>query len=146
MADNAINRNKYIRLILLASVDLVVGLPLNTYLFFSGVFEMAKQPYNDWEWMHSVYHVIKKFPFLLWSQDRQTSINLRLQEFIPVFCAVVFFSFFCTTSDTVTKLYRLCPSRLSSRLSRSKGTTTAISTSMQFGSTGFDDCSVDGSS
>jgi pheromone a factor receptor len=99
-----VTSNRFIRLMCLASVELLFNIPLSLY----GISLEAPQPLNPWiSWqnIHSNFSRVELIPALIWRNNRETEIALELNRWAVVFCAFIFFAFF-GFADEARKNYR----------------------------------------
>lgn len=115
--NNNLTANRYIRLMCLASVDIVITIPFSIWNVImatrSHVF-----PWISWENTHSHFSNVRLFPALLWRANHQQVLNLEFSRWSVVMCSVLFFMFF-GFADEAKKNYRAAISSVQKRVGMS---------------------------
>lgn len=102
------NRNlslgRYFRLMCLAGIELVCGIPLSCfslYLNASG----GVEPWISWQNTHSGFSRVDQVPAIIWKNVPELMTSLELSRWLTVLCAFIFFAFF-GFADEARKHYR----------------------------------------
>jgi pheromone a factor receptor len=94
------NSSHYFRLMGLASVELLLGIPWSVYaclylnIFASGASASPIHPYKSWTSVHAKFSHVGQFPALEWKQSHITVVSLELSRWANVICAFIFFGLF----------------------------------------------------
>ncbi|KAK1219045.1 a-factor receptor [Marasmius sp. AFHP31] len=81
----------YIRLMCLASADVIVTIPLSLYFF---VYEATDiYPWISWEDTHSNFGRVDQFPALVWKAQKEYAV-IEITRWAAIMCSLLFFAFF----------------------------------------------------
>ncbi|KAH9976062.1 GPCR fungal pheromone mating factor [Russula compacta] len=89
----SINRSLYFRMMAYASVDILGGIPLATYVLVRNVRE-GIEPWTGWANMHKDFSSVKQFPSSHWRSVPELASGLEFFRWVLVAAAFVNFSFF----------------------------------------------------
>jgi pheromone a factor receptor len=92
-----LNQDRYIRLMMLASVDMLATTPLSTY-FMVGVIKLGFPKYS-WAVLRHNYSHIPQFPSIVWKSNSESIAAVELSRWSLVLCAFTFFAFFGFADD-----------------------------------------------
>ncbi|KAK8846719.1 hypothetical protein IAR55_005806 [Kwoniella newhampshirensis] len=101
---SGLDNRHYIRLMALSSVDLLIGLPLTTFVLVD--FSRHPRPYVSWEWLHLGWSRVDHYAasaFL--TTSRQTADAILPRWFSPLL-AINFFLFFGVSNDAINEYSR----------------------------------------
>ena len=108
-----LNSSRHFRLMGLASVELLFGIPWSIYatLYLNiavahGASESPIHPYISWKSVHARFSYVGQFPAFQWKQYPTVLMSLELNRWSKVLCAFIFFAFF-GFADEARKHYRL---------------------------------------
>ncbi|KAL4259943.1 G-protein coupled receptor 4 family protein [Pleurotus pulmonarius] len=104
--NSSLTVSRYFRLMLLATIELVIGIPINAYGIYLNATSAPVQPWLGWADAHFDWYTIDTFPGVLWRSSARTIVTLELSRWLIVFCAFLFFGFF-GFADEARKQYRL---------------------------------------
>lgn len=100
-SNTTLDHSRYYRAIILGCMDAVLTLPLSIFLMWSNaVPEGPVQPWPGWTYVHDDFSKVRLIPAFIWRADRWTAFTVKWDEWVAVFCAVVFFLFFGISPDT----------------------------------------------
>ncbi|KAJ7643057.1 pheromone receptor [Mycena polygramma] len=102
----ALTPNRYFRLMALASLELVLNLPLATYGLYLTASRSPIAPWVSWADTHADFFAINQVPALFWRADAHTQATVELSRWAGVICALAFFAFFGFAAEA-RKHYRL---------------------------------------
>lgn len=88
------NISRYLRLILLALIDIVLTTPLSIYSIYIANKGVGMAPWISWQDTHFNFGRVGLVPALIWRGDRSFEISVELTRWLPVFCAFIFFALF----------------------------------------------------
>jgi len=111
--------NRFIRLMCLASVEVLFTVPVTIY----GISVQAREPLNpwiSWENVHSFFSRVDQFPALEWRDNGTVEFLMEGDRWSVVFCAFLFFSFF-GFADEAKKNYRYVFQSVAKRVGLSTG-------------------------
>ena len=103
-SNSNVTSDRFLRLMFLASVEVLFDIPLNLY----GISTSAHVPLNpwiSWENVHSNFSRVPLVPSVIWRSNRDEEIALELSRWSVIFCAFLFFGFF-GFADEARKNYR----------------------------------------
>jgi hypothetical protein len=92
-SNKAITVSRYVRLMALATTEILFTTPLATFALVLNVIG-GISPYVSWEDIHYDFGRVGQFPGVYWKTDRTTVVSLQLTRYSGIFCALVFFAFF----------------------------------------------------
>ncbi|KAJ7611071.1 putative fungal pheromone GPCR, STE3-type [Mycena polygramma] len=102
----ALTPNRYFRLMALASLELVLNLPLATYGLYLTASRSRIAPWVSWADTHADFFAINQVPALFWRADGHTQATVELSRWAGVICALAFFAFFGFAAEA-RKHYRM---------------------------------------
>ncbi|GAW04836.1 pheromone receptor [Lentinula edodes] len=102
---NSINPSRYLRLMLLALVDIMCTIPLGIYIIYVDLKGIALQPWISWADTHFDFSRVVLVPAVVWRSDPATVVALELNRWVPIFCALIFFALFGFAEEAM-KNYR----------------------------------------
>ncbi|KAJ7469378.1 pheromone receptor Rcb3 B45 [Mycena galericulata] len=85
---------RYFRLMALASLELLLNIPLSTYGLYLSASRSAIQPWISWANTHADFSFVGQVPAVLWRADKHTQATVELSRWAGVLCAFAFFAFF----------------------------------------------------
>jgi pheromone a factor receptor len=121
MSNCAIHRDRYIRLMILASVDMIVTIPLSSYYMALDI-KRGLEKYS-WAVVHRNWSHIPQYPRIEWQSDPELVTGLEVDRWSIVVCAFIFFGFFGFTDEAREHYHRVYTS-----ISRRVGYSTPSST------------------
>lgn len=98
-SSSSLNHAKYFRLIALASMDVLLTVPLGAVNLYVNIKYNKFTPWPGWKYVHSDFSYYAQVPTVVWSQTRWTTYLVRWSQWSPVVCAAVFFAFFGFATD-----------------------------------------------
>jgi pheromone a factor receptor len=111
--------DRYFRLTILASLDLVFTVPLATWAIVGALLSAEVEPWISWADTHWEYSSVFQFPRV--ELDQLALVGLETTRWSAVLCAFVFFGFF-GFSDEAKKNYRLLAYSVTGRFGYSTST------------------------
>jgi pheromone a factor receptor len=110
---NNLNSGRYLRLMGLAGIELVLGIPWSVYSSLynnihapHGSSESPIQPWISWDSVHLNFGYVGQFPAFEWKADPNVVVSLELPRWSVIICAFIFFGFFGFAQEA-RKNYRL---------------------------------------
>lgn len=110
-SNSSLTANRYFRLMALASIELLVNIPVSSYGLYININRTEIHPWVSWANTHYGWYIIDKYPALLWRMDSYTVVAVELSRWSTVFVAFVFFAFF-GFADEARKHYKAMGIRL----------------------------------
>ncbi|KIY64604.1 STE3-domain-containing protein [Cylindrobasidium torrendii FP15055 ss-10] len=108
---SGINRNRYFRLLALASVELLVNIPVSSFGLYLNTTRGSIHPWVSWEDTHYDWFAVRQVPSFVWRADSSMVTVVELQRWAPVFISFVFFGFF-GFADEARKSYKAALTRV----------------------------------
>ncbi|KAI0250435.1 GPCR fungal pheromone mating factor [Lactifluus subvellereus] len=102
-----LNRSFYIRLMILAGVEILGTIPLASF-FIAMDIKQGLEPWVSWADVHSNYSVIAQVPSIFWKHNLYPTLGLEMSHWVLVLCAFIFFAFFGFGEEALHQL----PSRV----------------------------------
>ncbi|KAJ6589756.1 pheromone A receptor-domain-containing protein [Mycena capillaripes] len=103
--NNNLNLNRYIRLMCLASTDLLFTIPLGIWVLCVNVQVVGLSPWISWADTHSNFSRVQQIPGVFWRADVYSVASLETTRWVTVACAFLFFGYF-GFADEAIKNYR----------------------------------------
>ena len=111
--------NRFIRLMCLASIEILFNIPLAIYgISLQSRFPL--NPYISWENVHFDFSHVQEIPSVIWRGVYLEEVSLELPRWTVIFCAFVFFVFF-GFADEARKNYRYAFQSVAKRVGLSTG-------------------------
>ncbi|KAJ6457107.1 pheromone A receptor-domain-containing protein [Mycena vitilis] len=104
-SNNNLNLNRYVRLMCLASTDLLFTIPLSIWVLWVNVSVVGLSPWVSWADTHSNFSRVVQVPGVFWRADVYTVASLETTRWATVACALLFFGYF-GFADEAMKNYR----------------------------------------
>ncbi|KAJ7909596.1 pheromone receptor [Mycena leptocephala] len=130
-SNNNLNLNRYVRLMCLASTDLLFTIPLAIWVLWVNVKVVGLSPWISWEDTHSNFSRVVQVPGIYWRSDPYTVASLETLRWATVACSFLFFGYF-GFADEAMKNYRSAFYSVAKRV----GYSTAATSSGVLSSTG----------
>ncbi|KAF5366670.1 hypothetical protein D9757_012753 [Collybiopsis confluens] len=92
--NGAINPSRYLRLMLLALMDIMCTIPLGTYIVYINVHGYSLRPWISWEDTHFDYGQVDLIPSVIWRSSHASTVALQINRWTPIVCAFIFFALF----------------------------------------------------
>ncbi|KAH8823716.1 STE3-domain-containing protein [Flagelloscypha sp. PMI_526] len=94
----ALTRGRYNRLMGLAGIEALCGVPLSAYVLYGDI-KGGIEPYVSWEWVHVGFSRVDQFPRMQWAMDPAAASAMEMSRWLFVTCGLVFFLFFGFASE-----------------------------------------------
>ncbi|KAJ6542964.1 pheromone A receptor-domain-containing protein [Mycena capillaripes] len=104
-ANKNLNLNRYIRLMCLASTDLLCTIPLGIWVLWVNAKYIGLSPWISWADTHSNFSRVQQIPGIFWRSDVYTVASLETTRWVTVGAAFLFFAYF-GFADEAIKNYR----------------------------------------
>lgn len=104
-ANGLINRSRYLRLMALASIDVLGCIPLGAYVLVRNVMRGVK-PWTNWDDMHRDYSSVQQYPSAYWKSVPDIVTRLEFYRWMLVVAAFIIFALF-GFADEARQHYRL---------------------------------------
>lgn len=89
----------YLRLMALASVDIILGLPATLFTLIVNI--QQRQSYPSWDWVHLDWSRIELYPASSVLPDAQKTIAIVLPRWLAPLLSIIFFLFFGVSIDAM---------------------------------------------
>ncbi|KAF5382370.1 hypothetical protein D9757_009781 [Collybiopsis confluens] len=89
-----INPSRYLRLMMLALIDIMCTVPLGVYTIFLSLDGVRLNPWISWEDTHFNFKRVVLVPSVIWRSNPETLTSLQLTRWLPVICSFIFFALF----------------------------------------------------
>ncbi|CAK5270658.1 unnamed protein product [Mycena citricolor] len=93
-AHNALTPSRYLRLSALASMDLMLTVPLASLAIYINATASPVSPWVSWASAHFDFGRVEEIPRIIWAADRGTRMGIELTRWLSPMCSMVFFAFF----------------------------------------------------
>ncbi|KAG8835259.1 a-factor receptor [Serendipita sp. 399] len=97
--------NRYIRLMALASIEVLFVFPISLYIYVRNVIKVPPRPWVSWGYVHSNFSRVGYISRFLLDLQPETAVLMKLSRWCMPFSAILFFLFFGMASET-RKQYR----------------------------------------
>ncbi|ADV24257.1 Pheromone receptor STE3p, putative [Cryptococcus gattii WM276] len=94
----------YLRLMALASVDIILGLPATLFTLIVNI--RQRQSYPSWDWVHLDWSRIELYPASSVLPDAQKTIAIVLPRWLAPLLSIIFFLFFGVSIDAMGEYAR----------------------------------------
>ncbi|KAI0059717.1 fungal pheromone STE3G-protein-coupled receptor [Artomyces pyxidatus] len=101
-----LQKSLYIRLMTLASIDVLFTVPLASYLLYLDRTASSFTASADWEWIHYDFSRVGQIPSVEWKATAQSTATIELSRWANVLSAFVFFALFGVAQEA-QKNYRV---------------------------------------
>ncbi|KAJ3847043.1 pheromone receptor [Lentinula lateritia] len=104
-SNNAINPSRYLRLMVLALIDIMCTIPIGIYVIFIDLKGVPLAPWISWDDTHFDFGRVVLIPAVIWRSDPTSVAALQINRWLPVICAFIFFGLF-GFAEEARKQYR----------------------------------------
>ncbi|KAJ4477083.1 pheromone A receptor-domain-containing protein [Lentinula lateritia] len=104
-SNGMINPSRYLRLMLLALIDIMCTLPIGTYTIYISLKGLPLAPWISWDDTHFDFGFVQLIPAVIWRSDFRTYTSVQITRWLPIVCAFVFFALFGFAEEAM-KNYR----------------------------------------
>ena len=104
MASARLTRSRYIRLMVISSVEILGTIPWATYYIVKDV-KSGVRPWKGWAYTHEDYSAVYQIPASIWKNIHDIVIGTELFRWSLVLCAFLFFALF-GMADEARRHYR----------------------------------------
>jgi pheromone a factor receptor len=101
---NNLNSSRYLRLMILASMEILFTVPISAFFLHLNVAH-GLRPWKGWADTHSNFSRVIEYPAIIWTNLPYLLTAFELYRWLLVFCAFLFFGFF-GFADEARKNYR----------------------------------------
>nr|CAA71963.1 pheromone receptor [Coprinopsis cinerea] len=98
-SNSSMSMSRYLRLMILALVDIVCTVPLSAYPIYLGTHGVPLHPWVSWEETHYGFSRVDRIPALFWRSSTTYVVGVELTRWLPVLCAFLFFALFGFASE-----------------------------------------------
>ncbi|KAJ7020815.1 pheromone A receptor-domain-containing protein [Mycena alexandri] len=116
-----LNLNRYVRLMCLASTDLMFTIPLAIWTLWVNVKVVGISPWISWADTHSNFSRVVSVPGIFWRTEPYTVASLETTRWATIACALLFFGYF-GFADEAIKNYRTAFNSVAKRMGYSTAT------------------------
>jgi hypothetical protein len=100
-----LNLNRYVRLMALASTDLLLTVLLASFVLYSNVAVTGLSPWISWAETHSNFSRVVQVPGIYWHADLYSGVSVETLRWATMVCTLLFFAYF-EFADEAIKNYR----------------------------------------
>jgi len=100
------SRSRYLRLIIISSVEVFVTVPMSTFVIVTGT-KLGMKPWRSWADTHSHYYVVYQVPGFVWKNIPEVAISLETSRWALNSCALLFFALFGFAVEAREHYHRL---------------------------------------
>lgn len=93
-SDPSMNSNRYVRLMILAVVEMMCTIPIGIYSMYISTQGVELIPWISWADTHFQFGYIGQFPAVEWRADHAGVTSITLTMWLPVICGFLFFALF----------------------------------------------------
>ncbi|KAJ4486637.1 pheromone receptor [Lentinula edodes] len=104
-ANTSINPSRYLRLMLLALIDIMCTIPLGIYIIYIELKGVPLQPWISWNDTHFDFGRVVLVPAVIWRASPSSIASVQINRWLPVACAFIFFILFGFAEEAM-KNYR----------------------------------------
>ncbi|ESK88816.1 pheromone receptor [Moniliophthora roreri MCA 2997] len=98
-SNSAMNMSRYLRLMVLAIVDIMFTIPLGTYVVYAGTHGVPLRPWISWEETHFNFGRVDLVPAIVWRNNPDYLLSMEFSRWLAPFCAILFFALFGFASE-----------------------------------------------
>jgi pheromone a factor receptor len=103
----SINFSRYIRLMLLACMEMTCTIPIATLSMYKGTRGVALEPWISWEDTHYNFSRVVLIPAVIWRSDPSARTAIELTRWLYPTCALLFFALFGFASEAQNSYRRV---------------------------------------
>lgn len=96
---SSLDSRHYLRLMALASVDIILGLPATLFTLIVNI--QQRRSYPSWDWVHLDWSRIELYPASSILSDAQETIAIVLPRWLAPLLSIIFFLFFGVSIDAM---------------------------------------------
>ncbi|KAJ3872191.1 pheromone receptor [Lentinula edodes] len=104
-SNGVINPSRYLRLMLLALIDIMCTVPIGTYTIYISLKGVTLISWISWDDTHFDFGRVVLIPAVIWRSDPKVYTSIQMTRWLPIACALVFFALFGFAEEAM-KNYR----------------------------------------
>nr|AWT58071.1 Pheromone receptor [Lentinula edodes] len=104
-SNGMINPSRYLRLMLLAMIDIMCTIPIGTYTIYISLQGVPLNPWKSWADTHFDFKRVGQIPAVIWRSYPTTYTSVQMTRWLPIACAFAFFALFGFAEEAM-KNYR----------------------------------------
>ena len=104
-SNSSLTMSRYLRLMALASVELLCATPLAIFQIALNVTSQPLEPWISWEETHYNFSRVRLIPAVIWKMDHWFVVGVQLSRWSPPLCAFIFFAFFGFAAEARKNYY-----------------------------------------
>ncbi|KAJ3862129.1 pheromone receptor [Lentinula novae-zelandiae] len=104
-ANSSISPSRYLRLMLLALIDIMCTIPVGIYIIFIGLDGVPLAPWISWNDTHFDFNRVVLIPSAVWRSNASNYTAVQINRWLPIVCAFIFFALFGFAEEAM-KNYR----------------------------------------
>ncbi|KAJ3886669.1 pheromone receptor [Lentinula edodes] len=104
-ANSTISPSRYLRLMLLALIDIMCTIPVGIYIIFIGLDGVPLAPWISWNDTHFDFNRVVLIPSAVWRSNTSNYTAVQINRWLPIVCAFIFFALFGFAEEAM-KNYR----------------------------------------
>ncbi|WVQ97782.1 hypothetical protein IAU59_004896 [Kwoniella sp. CBS 9459] len=101
---SGLDNRHYIRLLALASVDIIIGLPLTLFSLAKTI--QQRMSYPSWAWVHANWSRVDIYQADMYMTSESAIVNLSLPRWFPALLTMIFFLFFGVSTEAIAEYCR----------------------------------------
>lgn len=90
----SMNISRYFRLMCLAGIEVLLTIPLGSFMIYEGIQSSGVHPWISWEDTHSGFNRHDKYPAIFWRNAAWAESELEFGRWQIIICSIIFFAFF----------------------------------------------------
>lgn len=98
-SNSSMNTNRYLRLMVLASVEMACTIPIGIYSIYISNKGVTLEPWVSWAETHYNFSYVGQTPAVVWRSNRAGMTSVELTRWLPIICALLFFVLFGFASE-----------------------------------------------
>lgn len=105
MNKSSLSFGRYFRLMALACTELLLTVPLSSFVIYLNATTQPVGPWISWDNTHFAFSRVDQFPALIWRRNHELVVAMELGRWTNPACALIFFAYF-GFADEAKKNYK----------------------------------------
>ncbi|KAH7882764.1 pheromone A receptor-domain-containing protein [Phlebopus sp. FC_14] len=93
-SNTSLNSSRYFRLMALAIIEIMLTIPLASFMIWLNSAAQPVEPWISWDNTHAEFSRVGQYPSVVWMQNHLLVVAMELTRWFVVVCAFIFFGFF----------------------------------------------------
>ncbi|GBE87045.1 Pheromone B alpha 3 receptor [Sparassis crispa] len=96
---SSLSFGRYFRLMALATTELLLTVPISSYLIYLNATTEPLEPWVSWSYVHYDFSRVEEMPAIIWRMNHEAVVALTIGQWLNPISAFIFFGYFGLASE-----------------------------------------------